>query len=140
MTRDDICTEARRYIALRTKWRHMGRNERALDCIGLVVVVARAFGIPHHEPEENYRRTPDGNLFVEQLVSQMILCRPPVKKGQAVLLRDTTQPVHIGIIGEQYGRQTLIHACAAHGKVYEEPYSNWASRFRMCLDFPGVED
>jgi len=140
MTRDEICTEARRFRDLKTKWRHMGRNEQALDCLGLLVMIAKKFEIPYVEPEENYRRTPDSNLLVEMLTSQLILRRPPLKIGMAVALRDKVQPVHVGIIGERYGELSLIHACASRGYVYEEPWANWSSRLRMCLDFPGVED
>jgi hypothetical protein len=104
------------------------------------MMVGDKFEVPYENIEGNYRRTPDGTLFVDHFKKQMVPVRPPLKLGMAVLLRDETQPVHVGIIGEKYGKLTLIHSCARHGYVFEEPWKNWEMRFRMALDFPGVED
>lgn len=123
------------------KWQHMGRNRMGIDCVGLYVMIARNFDIPCHGDEVNYRRTPEGDgRLVKVLTEQMIIVQPPLKLGMGVVLRDNTQPCHVGIIGERYGELSLIHASVIKGKVYEEPWSGWAHLYRMALDFPGVED
>lgn len=139
MNRDEIVEAARAWKGV--KWAHMGRNRMGVDCVGLVVKVAEHFGISHHGSEGNYRRTPQGDdSLVRILTSQMDIKRPPLKFGMVVILRDTTQPCHVGIIGERYGELSLIHASVLKREVYEEPWKYWSPRFRMALDYPGVED
>lgn len=141
MKRAEIVEEARRYVALKTKWRHMGRNERACDCAGLLVLVCRAFDVPHKDAPGNYRRTPEGWKFVDHLKAQFDAAPPEWKPGRIVVLHQDGQPCHTGILGERHGRLTLIHSTAERGCVYEEIWSReWQSRFICALDFPGVED
>lgn len=140
MKRTEITEEARRYIALGTPWRHRGRTEQGLDCAGLAVVLLRRFGLPV-EDVEGYSRFPSGQMFVDHLRAQFDLGKPPLKIGQVVVLRDVTRPCHVGIIGERYGRTSLIHASAEYMKVFEEDWTpQWAAKLRMILEFPGVED
>lgn len=122
------------------EWQHMGRNRAGVDCVGLLIVTATHFGIPHYGDEVNYRRTPEDGKLVKLLTSQMIIRRPPLKIGMAVVIRDPIQPCHVGIIGERYGELSLIHASVLKRKVYEEPWTGWKHLYRMALDFPGVED
>jgi hypothetical protein len=140
MKRDEILAEARRYIALKTPWRHRGRNERGLDCAGLAVVLLKHFELPCVDID-GYSRFPQGQLFVDHLRNQFDLGRPPLNKGQIVVLRDVTRPCHVGLLGERYGRLSLIHASAEHMCCFEEDWTPlWATKLRMILEFPGVED
>lgn len=141
MTRDQIVAEARRYVALETKWRHIGRSEQACDCIGLVLLVGWSFGLPFKDAKENYRRQPEGEKFVDLIRKQTVLTEPPLKPGMIVVLRESTLPCHVGIIAERHGHLRLIHSTAERGKVWEEDWNrHWQSRYRCALDFPGVED
>jgi cell wall-associated NlpC family hydrolase len=138
MTRDEIITAARGYIDV--PWRHRGRTATGVDCIGLVCVVGDQFDIPY-EDIDGYSRSPDGR-FVDHVRKFMIYRDPQVvAPGCAVILRDSHQPCHIGIITEKFGKPWLLHASLQKRKVVEEEWdSYWQSRFRCALDFPGVED
>jgi len=140
MTPLEIMTEARRYITLKTKWRHIGRTEKAVDCAGLILRVGWHFDIPLKDVTENYRRHPDGEKFVEHIKRELILTEPVLLPGRVVVIREAHLPCHIGIIGERYGQKTLIHASAERGKVWEESWNQyWQARFRAAFDYPGVE-
>lgn len=140
MKRHEIITEARTYVAAKAKWRHRGRTIRGVDCIGLVCGVADKFDIPY-EDIDGYSHNPDGR-FVDHVMKFMTYRMPQVvAPGCAVILRDAHQPCHIGIIGERYGKLSLIHSSLQKRMAVEEEYDGyWKSRFRCALDFPGVED
>lgn len=146
MTRDEVQIAARRYVEKGTKWRHIGRSERALDCAGLLLFVAHDLGCSTVKDKlDNYRRTPEGEKFVAHLMGQFVLPPVPVEKpGSIVVLRHGTSPCHCGILGMKYGSLTLIHSSAERGGVCEEAWDNgsptaWRRTLRCILDFPGVE-
>ncbi|AFU86579.1 putative NlpC/P60 family cell wall peptidase [Caulobacter phage CcrRogue] len=141
MTRDDIVTEARRYVALQTPWRHRGRTERGLDCIGLAVMIFEKYNLEYMD-QDGYARTPDGERFVDVIKAHMTLADPTdLKPGMLVLFNDDARPCHVGILAQKHGVMTLIHATADKKRTVEEIYDRrYAARFRMAFDFPGVED
>lgn len=140
MTRDDIIAEARRYVAAKTPWRHMGRTIRGVDCIGLVCGVGDALGVSYDDIG-GYSRNPDGR-FVQHVMKYLTYREPQiVGHGSVVILRDAHQPCHIGFIAEKNGAPYLIHSSLQRRQVIEEEYNqSWKLRFRCALDFPGVED
>jgi hypothetical protein len=141
MTRDDIQTYARQtYLPGPTPWRHMGRTVRGVDCIGMICGIADHFDIPY-EDISGYSRSPDGR-FVDHVMKHMVYRNPQViAPGCAVILRDSHQPCHIGLITFKNDAFYLLHASLQQRKVVEEEWtSDWVARFRCALDFPGVED
>ncbi len=140
MLRDEIIAEARKYVAAKTRWRHMGRTIKGVDCIGMICGIGDTFNVPYVDIG-NYSRNPDGR-FVDHVKKYMIYREPQtVVKGCAVILRDQVNPCHIGIISEKYGRLYLIHSSLQKRQVVEEEWDKtWQDRFRCALDFPGVED
>lgn len=140
MTRDEVIAEARTYVASATPWRNRGRTRQGVDCVGLLCVVADRFEQPYTDLEA-YSRLPNGDHLVEHLKNQLVLVRPPLKRGMVVVLRDNHLPCHVGILGERHGRLTLIHSTLERRRVVEEAWHGfWETQFRCALDYPGVED
>ncbi|MCO1337107.1 hypothetical protein MO867_22545, partial [Microbulbifer sp. OS29] len=53
----DTLAHARGLVAKRVRWRHRGRTEWAVDCVGLIVLSLRAAGLVI-EDEKHYGREP----------------------------------------------------------------------------------
>jgi hypothetical protein len=137
MTRDELQAAARRYVQAGTRWRHKGRTETGLDCVGLLVVVGQQFGMTINDLAD-YSAFPNGTLE-DHLKAHFDVVAPPYLPGQAVLLTDDHMPCHVGILGQQYGQLTLIHASISRRRVFEEPLTTqWRARMRCLLEFPGV--
>ena len=104
-----------------TPFVHQGRNKSGIDCIGLVVDIAKYLG---QEIDDTKRYGPEGNgkLLLEK-------CRQhgdeiPIKKygpGDVVLLswlRDKEKPHHAGVVVSSYdGLYFLVHGNKKVGKI-----------------------
>lgn len=129
---------ARRYLEV--SFRHLGRDETGLDCIGLGIVACREAGLlPESFDVRNYSRTPNGNHFIRELI-RAGLCRAPKdiarRPGIIVTMRYGREPMHLAIIGE-HGR--LIHAHSSVGHVAEHALTKtWEGRITSAWHFPEV--
>lgn len=141
MKRSEIVAEARRFALMKTPWRHRGRTERGIDCIGLAIMIFQKFGLEYMD-QDGYSRTPDGDKFVDVIKQHFTVADPTkLKEGMLIVFQDSARPCHVGIYASSYGRPTIIHATADKRVTIEEAYDRrLSSRFRMALDFPGVED
>lgn len=118
MKPEHIVAAARRHIG--TPWRHQGRLPgAALDCAGLVIVVARELGLINAEWDvADYGRQPDGTLL--RLCDSMMQRQPDLQTGRVILLSIARDPQHMGIVGDyRHGGFSIIHAASAAGRVVE---------------------
>ena len=123
-----------------TPWRHQGRSPQGIDCAGLIVVVAHAFGISPDFDATNYPRRPD-RRSLEQFFDDHLIRKPSSdpQPGDVGMFRDLVRPVHCGIFSEVSGSLYLIHATAERRKTIEEPYAHeWPGRLIRAYEFPGV--
>lgn len=110
-----IVTEARRLLDI--PWRHKGRTERGLDCLGLVwLALSRALlaarGEPLPLPRNDYGKTPfNGHLragLIEWLGDPITGLPEP---GDVATFRWTGDAHHVGIVvPHPFHRVGLIHA------------------------------
>lgn len=103
---------------LGTPFHHQGRLPgHGLDCIGLIVVSARAAGLKV-EDRANYARRPDGNRLVEALLAHGAVLREDGGAGAGDILafRYDGQPQHVALAT---GADTMIHSFAPAGAVVE---------------------
>lgn len=123
MTADEIITAARAVIGV--PFRHQGRSLSGLDCAGLIVHVARSFGLECIDGEA-YSRHPSGGMLEATLDSQPCLVRVSEKQpGDVLLMRFAKDPQHLGI----FTGDTLIHSYEKVGKVCEHRIDEaWARR------------
>lgn len=111
---------ARKYIG--TEWRHAGRNKHGLDCVGLLVVVAREAGINVLD-DLNYSRTPQGKLVEHTKKHFKEVPVSDIQDGDFGLFRVGRFPFHAGIFANIGGQRTLIHSHATCEKVIEEYFN-----------------
>lgn len=117
-TADDIVTHARTWIGV--PWRHQGRGtgaDRAVDCAGLLLVVARHFDLPNGDLQ-GYRRDP-GVKFVQNVRKHTLPFDHPIH-GAIGIFTDTVQPCHVGIFAADRGKLSVIHSEVGANRCHEE--------------------
>lgn len=132
-TRADIVAAARAYLGVR--WHHQGRNRAGIDCIGLVIAVARDLGISTYDITD-YGRIPDGRRLRNEMASQLVPARAmPPEPGDVLLMRFERNPIHAGIVTER----GMIHAYANMRRVVEHRIDEvWSRRIVEVFAYKGV--
>lgn len=118
MTGADVVAEARRHLG--TPWVHQGRTPGvALDCIGLVIVVARRLGLVAEDFDINgYPRLPDGTLMPACNLHMTRL--DALELGCVLVTVYDRLPHHVGIVGDHASGWSFINAATRHGRVVEQ--------------------
>jgi cell wall-associated NlpC family hydrolase len=134
-----IVQAARKHLG--TKFRHQGRKPGVgLDCVGLLVCVARELGIPYTD-ERCYSRMPNGVTLMDRLLESCDRYAEPgdAKVGSVLVFEflGPEWPQHVGIRTDR----GFIHTYGRIGKVCEHGYdAEWQARTVAALDFKGVGD
>ncbi len=125
---------------LDTPFHHQGRLKGVgVDCIGLVVGVARELGIDIYD-EAGYGRQPqEGRLraALNEHLQRTLTLAP----GRVVLMQWDVDPMHVGILANHpAGGLSLIHAYAKSRKVVEHALDDvWQARIAAVYIFPGSD-
>lgn len=126
-------------------YRHQGRTQWGVDCIGLIILAAARAGLdlPARagvKDEANYSRRPDEAL--QRLTAQICTPLAKLQPGALVLFQFERRyreklPRHFGIYTDA---DTVIHANLPHHQVTEHgfrpPWSLWARSFWA---LPGID-
>jgi cell wall-associated NlpC family hydrolase len=123
MTADEIISAARAEIG--TPFVHQGRIPgKALDCIGLSIVVARNWYTI--DDTAAYGRSPLNGLLEAGFDSHPLLMRiSQPEPGCILLMRFGKNPQHVAICAGD----TIIHSYGTVGKVVEHRFSDvWRAR------------
>lgn len=137
---DAFVAAARSYLGV--PFRHQGRDRHGLDCLGLLVCVARDCGLRKDGAllsdwdETDYGHTPDAwRLWngLHQLLQPVEFRQP----GDVVLMRIDGAAQHLGLVGDYSGNDvSLIHAYAPSRKVVEHRLdADWQNRIVQALRF-----
>jgi len=116
-----------------TKFKHTGRSaERGVDCVGLLVVGLRAAGFDVRG-RRDYTRIPNPlNELRETLVAHLgpAMHRNHAQAGDVLLMQWHQHPCHVGLLTNNNGVMTLIHALAEETqRVIEQRYAHpWPPR------------
>ncbi|WP_444939925.1 NlpC/P60 family protein [Microbulbifer sp. ZKSA004] len=140
--RQATLAHARGLVAKGVRWRHRGRTEWAIDCVGLIVLSLRAAGVDI-EDEKHYGREPwkDGLRQKMQRRFGNPVAEPLWQPGDIAIFKSPqkTDPSHVGFLGDYpHGGFTLIHAhadqdCREHildkrwRRLLVEVYSPWVT-------------
>lgn len=135
--RDQIVDEARKWIG--TPWKHQGRTKSGLDCLGLVVNVAKELNLSEAD-EKTYSRRPDGGELIKRFKKEMQqISLNDIQAGDVILFADTAYPCHVAIVSLKHGEFHIIHAHATRRQVLEERYAyEWPVKARKAFAFEGV--
>lgn len=122
-----------------TPFRHQGRIPGvALDCAGLLIVVAETVGAAHQDVT-GYGPNPSGGMLEAALDAQPGLERVLIaqrRAGDLLLMRFAVEPQHLAV----FTGDTIIHAYANVRMVCEHRLSAvWAARIVRAYRFRGVE-
>ena len=116
----NVANQAMTWVSKR--WRHQGRTRHGIDCIGLIIMVARELGLSEFDTHA-YERSPDGVEFMAGFKEQMDYVRPGRdQQGDVIVLRDQVLPCHCGIFVEYRGVRHVVHAAARHRRVIVQPF------------------
>jgi hypothetical protein len=142
LTRDSIVAAARGWMG--TPFRHQGRNDRGIDCVGLVILTGKDVGAVDVDfDNKNYpRRSPHSDDFLQYFRDALIeKKKQDFKPGDIVVLKEPIFPCHCGIIGERHGELTLIHAYAPYKKVTEGFFyaEGWDNLHVATFSYHGTE-
>ena len=119
-------------------FRHRGRSERGVDCLGLVVCAMQAAGREMAD-RPAYGRDPTGDLGAMQLAARAHFGEPiyraggdlsVLRPGDVVLMRWHQQPNHVAIVTDYPSDGlALIHSLVSLGRVVEHRLADpWPRR------------
>lgn len=139
-SRADIVMEARSYLG--TPYLHLQRSGRFLDCVGLIIIIGRKFGLGDYT-REDYSKIPDPAHMEANLKARLDPIQTiDAKPGDIYWLSFAKVPRHVGIIGDYiHGGQSLIHSYAEMGCVVEHRIdTKWQRRICGAFSYRGVTD
>ena len=132
---NEVVEIARKWLG--TKFHHQGRKIGVgVDCIGLIVGVARELGLPVEDRVDYAREPKDGEL---QMAMEKYLVPSELKPGFVVLFKLEKEPQHVGIVTDYDGKGLgLIHAYIQARKVVEHNLdASWAFKIVAVYGYPG---
>lgn len=138
---EDVVFAARAQLGV--PWMHQARLPGvALDCVGLVIIVARGLGLVDQDLDiVGYSRTPDGRMLDLADMHMQRLAAPEI--GAVVIVACEIEPQHMGIVGDyRHGGWSIIHAtnAAYPARVIETRLMfTRAMSLRAYYRLPGVE-
>lgn len=124
-----IVQQARQMIG--TRFRHRGRRDSGVDCVGLGVVAFRACGVD--VPDFRlYGREPHADGLVQRIREALgteVACAPvmriQIRPGDVLVFRFDVQPHHVGLAADYlYGGLSVIHADGHSGRVVEHRFTD----------------
>lgn len=127
MTPIDVVTEARRWIG--TPWHHQARRRGVgVDCVGLVIGVARALGLSDYDVT-GYGELPNPEMMRRELQANLIEINVADSRAADVLwMRIAVDPQHLAIVtgGDPLA---IIHSIRRPGRVVEHELDDrWRKR------------
>lgn len=122
---------------LGTPFRHQGRVPgRGLDCVGLLIVIARRLEMPVLDRLDYDRRPAHSQLEKQLILSGLSPVEGHMGPGDVALFKIERAPQHVAVLGE---KDTMIHAYMQARRVVEHRLDAlWQDRFVRAYRFPGV--
>lgn len=134
VTRAAFLAELRTWLGV--PYRHQGRLKGvSVDCIGLVIGVARECGISEVDASD-YDRRPDGTLRARMSEHLESIPFADAQPGDVLLFEFGGTPMHVGILS---GPDMVTHAYAMNRKVVEHRLDErWKAMITCAYKIPGV--
>lgn len=118
-TQEQFAIEARKWIGV--VFKHAGRDEWGVDCIGLVIKVANALGLTDYDTT-NYGRVVNPDFFREQIERFCNAVKEEdIQVGDVLLFRVKGSAQHVGMVVEVGATTKFVHAAQDIGRVVEHP-------------------
>lgn len=141
MTREEIVAEARKWLFVQHL--HRGRTRRGLDCLGLGIVVAQHFHVPH-EDMPDYSEQPHPRRIILRVMHKWLKPMPVTGDltGCFGVFAQISLPCHIGIFSWKENRCHVIHVrkdCGVAEEAYDHAAMHKPMRVIDVLAFPEME-
>lgn len=138
VTGAEVVAAARGWLG--TPFCHQGRLIGVgVDCVGLVIGVARSLGLSDFDVT-GYARRPDSDMLETQ--ARELMQPIPIaaaRPGDVLLIAIDGRAQHLAIRSELAGDPAMIHAYAPMRRVVEHRIdAGWAARIRAAFRLPGV--
>ena len=120
MMGERVLAEARALLG--TPWRHLGRSETGLDCIGLVLVAAARAGIVLPDPAP-YAREPSEQKLRQGMASVLdFVPLGEIAQGDVLVMNLGLYAGHVGLYATHpvYRAPAVVHAYLPRKRVVEE--------------------
>jgi len=136
--REAVVQAARFWVGV--PWRHQGRTEHGVDCVGLIVMVCRGLGLTSYDSTV-YGRDPDPDRFMGHFAAGGGTRVNPkdAKDGDLLVFHQSGFPCHVGLRSTRHEVAYVVHAHMARKQVVEERLTDQAplvAAYRL----PNVED
>lgn len=134
MDRELVVSKAREWLG--TPWHHQGRVKKVgIDCVGLIVGVARELGVVVSD-ECNYEREPRFGRLEEELNKYFLSDeREMLQEGDIALFVLAKKFEHVGIVSR--GGKGLIHVHPTYEKCLEHIFDKkWRDRLVKVYRWP----
>lgn len=140
MTPDEIVAAARTWLDV--PYLKRGRSRAGIDCIGLIVMQAIHWALPHHD-EPHYSDWPDPRRRMLRIYARYMVraqAGDPLK-GTVGVFAGNILPCHTGLFSESHGKPHVIHARVDVGRVVEHEWrpNDGEGRLVARFMFPGLE-
>lgn len=148
VARAEVIAEARRWLGVR--WAHQGRGRDGVDCVGLLIVVARALRLVPAERLDavehescGYSRYPRGPALRAWCARELAeIPMHAARPGDVMLFRIDEDPQHLGLLAEHdQAGPTLVHSYALGPRCVIETRFDalWRGRLVAAFALPGVD-
>ena len=141
LKRRDIVAEARKWVG--APYRHQGRGRFGIDCVGLLIEVAKGLGHPVNAPSA-YSSMPQGHQLLDPCEKQLWKpARQTIAPGDLGVFwgHSPLEPQHFGFIGAHGGQFTIIHSFSKYALVVEQEFNRlWQAKLHCIYTLPGTEE
>ena len=135
---NEIVSVAKGLIGVR--YRHQGRNQSGLDCVGLVILTAHLLGLSDQDMTA-YSRRPNVAEFDACMakVGFTQIRNEELAHGDLVRLNTLGWPIHACVYEiDDRGQEWYIHAYLPHKQVTRNPFTDLVKRDMSSVwRFPG---
>lgn len=101
-------------------YRHAGRNEYGIDCLGVIIVAAHKCGFSDYDIV-NYPKRPVARDLIKGMKNHLVrIPNEDMRSGDIPMFGFYGYPCHLGIANFRGKKPTIIHAYAPARKVVEQ--------------------
>ena len=110
-------------------YRHAGRNEYGIDCVGLIILAAHKCGFTDYDTV-NYPKRPVAADLRRGMRNHLkkLTGTEELQNGDIPMFAYNSHPCHVGILNCRGTQPTVIHAYAPARKVIEQTLESVCDR------------
>lgn len=140
MSGGDIAEVARSFVGV--PFHHAARSRHGMDCVGLLVMVARELGIEHTDDVHYPMRPKRERLHASLKGAGLAQVEGEPCPGDVLAFYASESlrvPYHVGILGRSAAGPSLIHAARHPGRVVEITFAgSWLKKHESTWRYPGA--